>query len=276
MRRAVPAAGLAFGAACIAGGARADDLFAVRGGSLYRVDTADRTASLIGTVSENRIGAITMLNGELFGIDADTDTLISIDQRTATAATIGRLGYDASFATGLAAVGGRLVGTDDSVQNDGITTNLFEIDSATGGSTLIGDTGAELIVGLSSNRTGQLFGLNGRSGFEELFFISPSTGSGVLIRPQGLLSTPTLGGIAFGQSDRLWTISTPDPAGFDAILLEIDLATGTAASFGTISGFVTSGEVTGLTAVPTPPGAAALAAGGLLASRRRRARTASR
>ncbi|MCP4900719.1 MAG: hypothetical protein GY906_27460 [bacterium] len=117
------------------------------GSSLYTVDPADGTSTLVGAISNATclvsIGIDT--SGNLYGVDLVVDSLIAIDKGTGAGTVVGALGYDANFGQGM-----------DFDHDDG-TCYLFAFNggafvpelrtcnTATGATTLVGTIGTVLL-----------------------------------------------------------------------------------------------------------------------------------
>ncbi len=66
---------------------------------------------------------------------------------------------------------------------DGVTTNLFTINTGTGAATVVGATGTALMIDIAINNSGQMFGMD--IGTDSLYTINTATGAATLIGPIG-------------------------------------------------------------------------------------------
>ena len=66
---------------------------------------------------------------------------------------------------------------------DGVTTNLYTIDTGTGALTLVGATGTALMIDIAINNSGQMYGMD--IGTDSLYTINTATGAATLIGPIG-------------------------------------------------------------------------------------------
>jgi hypothetical protein len=119
------------------------DNFGPRTSTLYTIDLATATTTLVGPLSA-MIRDITIdANGLMYGVDSDADTLVAIDKTTAATQTIGSLGIDAAFGQGLdfdAETGVLYLASADS---NAIAT-MYTVDPLTGATTPIGQMGGEV------------------------------------------------------------------------------------------------------------------------------------
>lgn len=248
----------------LSAGACADELWAIRGGELFTIDTESLTAELVGFTGFTNIGGLAFdADGKLYGMDSQSNQLISIDVSDASATVIGGGGYDPSFSMGM----GFDPTTDTlyaSAAGAGTSSQFLSIDSQTGMGTLISDTPAATIVGLDADASGQIWAVDGASSREELIKIDKVTGAVEVIAPQSLADFGDIGGFDIGPSGTFWAINSSNYE-----LLSIDPETGVGTSLGLISGIPTGGFVTGIASIPTP--ATALLLLPLVLHRRRRA-----
>ena len=80
----------------------------------------------------------------------------------------------------------------------------------TGAGTLVGEAATNsgtAIVGLECDFAGQLWGIDGGGGHEELIKINKTTGAATVIGPQGLAAYPSIGGFAIGRSGTFWAVT---------------------------------------------------------------------
>jgi hypothetical protein len=252
---------------CIAGHARADELWAVEAGRLYVVDTDALTATLIGDTGITRVGGLAFNgSGVLYGIDTDTDQLVRISTLDGSASAVGGMGFDASFSMGL----GYDATTDTlfaSASGAGLSSRLITIDERDGSGSLIGETMAEAIVGLDTDGSGQLWGIDGD--LEHLLRIDKASGGIEVMSDGGLRDFDRIGGFEITPSGNFWAINA-SVGGPRYELVFIDPDTGLGTVHGDIAGFSGIGGVTGLAAIPAPGTAAVLALGSLAVLRRRR------
>lgn len=265
---------LLFVATIAAASARADVLWAIQDGNLYRVRTASRTAELIGPTGVGRIGGIALTpDGALYGTDTDRDDLIIIDTSTGTASTIGHTGFSIGFTSGIA-----YDSTNDSIYGScsgrHLASRLIQIDPFSGDGTNIADTVAWGIAGLDFDASGQLWGVDSETGRDELFRIDELTGELSIVAPQGLSEFKNIGALAIDPSGRFWSIDNRYEDGQELVL--IDPVTGTGRAMGIISGFVDGKVVTGLTSVPAPSPLVVLALGALVTRRSRASQSRDR
>ncbi|MEO5558034.1 MAG: DUF4394 domain-containing protein [Dokdonella sp.] len=112
------------------------------GQTLSTIDAATGATTLIGTISgltvADSISAIAVnASGQMYGIDRNSDVLVTIDKATAVATTVGALGIDTSNVAGLAFdyAAGILYFADNP------THSMYTINTTTGATTLIGQIG---------------------------------------------------------------------------------------------------------------------------------------
>ena len=141
---------------------------------------------------------------------------------------------------------------------------LVTYSKTNGSAGTVGDTTASALIGLDFDSSGQLWGIDGETGVEQLVRIDKTNGAITVIGPGGLLDFPTIGAFDIGPTGTFWAVH-----GTDLELLSIDPSTGLAISFGNITGIQLGGFMTGLASLPGP-GAAYLLCLGTLALRRRR------
>ncbi len=244
---------------------RADILYGVKADALYMIDTDTVTGSFIGSVGFSGVGGLAFGNdGTLYGIASTTNRLIEIDILTGDGSSVGATGRPISFTTGL----GNDPTTDtlygNTEEGAGQSSFLVTYSKTNGFATTVGDTAASALVGLDFDSSGQLWGIDGEPGIEQLVRIDKVDGSVTVIGPGGLLDFPNIATFDIGPSGTFWAVH-----GTDLELLSIDPSTGLATSFGNITGIQLGGFMTGLASVPGP-GPAYLLCLGTLALRRRR------
>lgn len=178
--------------------------------------------SVVWTVSL-MIASAKPAGATLVTIDADSQTLYSIDRETAVVTRIGRTETDEQdvFA-GLAydPVGDILYATTTG------TDRLYRIDYTTGKATLIGDLGASLMHGLAYDPcTVTLLGTFGQSEGDGLYSIDVSTGAATLIGHIGFFDADhrnTVHGLAVDPENRVLYGIVAGPAPDWSALIEID------------------------------------------------------
>lgn len=231
-----------------------DVLHGVLGGrTLVRIDTATLAATAIGTIGFSSVGGLTFGNdGTLFGLSTSgTDTLVRVDRNSGVGTAVGPVGVPTNFSTGMA----NDPTTDTLVavtgQGTGYSSMLVTLSKQTGGVlTTIGDTMANAIVGLDFDGAGQLWGIDGGGGNEELIRIDVRSAALTRVGPQGLAQYPNIGCFDVGPSGTLWAINSGS-AGPE--LLSIDANSGSGTNRGVLTGLA-SGVLTGLTSDSTLTG----------------------
>jgi hypothetical protein len=129
--------------------------------SLYRVDPATGTLTLIGPTGIASIVATSMSAGVLYAMDA-ANSVYSINPTSGAASLIGSSGLgalDPNFSNGLAASGSTLYYILEMGGASPMASSLFRIDTATGAATFVGLTGASGIQG-AGFAGGQLYGFS--------------------------------------------------------------------------------------------------------------------
>jgi len=245
---------------------QADLLYGVKGDFLVTIDTDTVTGSVIGAVGFTGVGGLAFGNdGTLYGIASTGDRLITIDLATGAGSLVGPVGRPISFSTGL----GNDPTTDTlyGVTTEGAAQSSFLVTySKTNGlAGTVGDTTASALIALDFDRSGQLWGIDGEPGVEQLVRIDKSNGAITVIGPGGLLDFPTIGAFEIGPSGTFWAVH-----GTGLELLSINPLTGLATSLGNITGLPGGGVLTGLASLPGPGTAYLLCLGALVLRRRRR------
>jgi hypothetical protein len=209
--------------------------------SLYDIDIATGTKTLIGTVSMNAgtTGGLARdpATGTIYLSSSSLDTLFTLDLATGTATSVGFYGTTTVVMQGL---------EWDSTQNTlwgGSNGDLFQIDPLTGVATQVGTSGLTSFTNLGYvPATDSLYATNSTT---ELFYsVDRATGLMTAIGPLGPASTNP-NGIAYDTDNGVMYMvdnSTDN-------LCTIDLATGAA----TIVGSTGSGNLLGLVYLPDPP-----------------------
>lgn len=201
---------------------------------LYRIDLATGVATPVGngTGSEGIEGLTFGPACEtLYGVDDVKDRLVTCDVKTGSCASVGSLGVDVTD-TGLAfGNNGKIYMSTDAPKNP---IRFFEVDSATGFATWIGNQGTE-ITGLAANTFG-IWGLGG-DGKDDLVVLNPGTGKATTI---GKLGKVTLqdGGLDFDRDNTLYGLNDLGPgvpsSGRGSQLFKIDVVTGAATVVATL------------------------------------------
>lgn len=201
---------------------------------LYRIDLATGVATPIGngTGFEGIEGLAFGPRCEtLYGVDDVKDRLVTCDIQTGSCASVGSLGVDVTD-TGLAyGNNGKLYMSTDAPKNP---IRMFEVDTATGFATWIGNQGTE-VTGLAANPFG-FWGLGG-DGKDNLVIVSPGTGKAT---PVGKLGKVTLqdGGLDFDRDGTLFGVNDLGPgspsSGRASQLFKIDVQTGGATVVATL------------------------------------------
>lgn len=171
-------------------------------------------------------------NGNLYGMDDASKTLLRIDRTTGVALPVdGREGNTGLSRTSNFDFGltfdcvGNLYASSDSRRS------LYRLDVNTGAATLVGGEGAlgAAITGLAARYDG-VYGI-GSSGDENLYRIDVDTGRATLIGPLGGGLRFTDGGLDFDAGGVLWGVAdmtgtsiTPEPS----VVFTIDPVTGAA------------------------------------------------
>jgi hypothetical protein len=245
----------AIGAASVS---RADLLYTVNGSSLFVVDTDQPApeARRIGSLGPNRVGGIAFgTDGKLYGVSTITNKLLRIDPRTGAATPIGsKMAPTVTLSTDIACcdpASDALWGAADFDPN----TVLFKIEPATGATAEQHQLTSGGIVGLAFDRTGQLWGIDGRfDTHEQLVQIDTKTGQVREVAPKGLADFADIGGLAIGPSG-FWALNS-NQSGVQ--LLSIDPVMGKVSSAKPINGLRGDLGVFGLVAGPVIPEPSAL------------------
>jgi hypothetical protein len=189
-------------AAQIAYSVRSDGPTASQDDILYSIDLQTGKATKIGSAAGfEDVESLSFDPGcrKLYGVDDETDQLVSCSLDSGACTAVGPLGVDITD-TGLAyAADGFLYMSTDAPKHP---TNLYRVDPQTGHATLIGDQGQE-VTGLAANRT-DVYGLGG-DGMMNLVKLNLATGKAT---PIGALKNVTLvdGGLDFDADGTLWGI----------------------------------------------------------------------
>lgn len=152
-----------------------DTLFGFDGGDgLYSLDRLSGAYTPVGSGSPVNIAglAIQPTTFDLFGISINGGSLWSIDKTTGAATLIGPPIGSLTFGHGLAfAPDGTLYATDTSGAG---TSSLYTLDLLTGDAVLVGEIDRDVVVGLTFNASGVLFGSD--NGTNSLITIDRFTG----------------------------------------------------------------------------------------------------
>lgn len=202
---------------------------------LYRIDLATGVATPVGggTGFEGIEGLTFGPRCEtLYGVDDVKDRLVTCNVQTGACTSVGNLGVDVTD-TGLAfANNGKLYMSTDAPKNP---IRLFEVDTATGFATWIGNQGTE-VTGLAANPFG-IWGLGG-DGKDNLVVVTPGTGKATPIGPLGKAVTLQDGGLDFDLDRTLYGLNDLGPgspsSGRASQLFKIDVQTGSATVVATL------------------------------------------
>jgi hypothetical protein len=237
---------------------RADSLFTVNGSSLYVVNTTTMTAERLGSLGSYRVGGLALgADGQLFGISTMANQLVTIDidpqakRVTTSPINSNRLNEQITLSTDIACDPTDLVNRFFAVADFDPNTELFSIDAASAQTTRIANLGTGGIVGLAFDRSGQLWGIDGRFDTQEqLVKIDKTTGAVDRVGNRGLTEFPEIGGLAIGATGLFWALNS---RGRNVELIEINNETGTAQNKGIIAGLRGDLGVFGLVAaIPEP------------------------
>lgn len=213
--------------------------------ALHRIELSNGAAAKVGDVraSENQApyadveGLAMNADGQLFGIDDASKTLLRVDSNTGRSTPVdGREGNtglprNSNFDFGLSFdCTGALYASSDSRRS------LYRLDPATGAAVLVGSEGSlgAQITGLAARWDG-LYGI-GSNGDENLYKIDPQTGTATLIGSLGGGLRFADGGLDFDASGNLWAIADMTGGSVNAepsLVLQIDPSTGVAERVGT-------------------------------------------
>ena len=241
-------------ASSIAATAHSDILFGIqRGIHLVSIDTQTLTGQIIGNTGATMIGGLAVNDvGRLYGLVTTNSTLIRIDRSTGAGSLVGFTGRPTTTSAGLAfdATSDVLYGTTTEGTGD-FSDFLVTIDKSTAATSSVGNMAANAIVGMEFDSDGQLWGVEGGIGAEQLVRIDKLTGAITVVSPAGLASFPDIAGLTIGPSGTFWAVDAGNR------LVSIDPATGTGSVLGTING-LGSDLITGLSAVVPEPSAMVL------------------
>jgi hypothetical protein len=219
---------------------------------LYSIDLQTGKATKIGTaVGFEDVESLAFDPGchTLYGVDDETDQLVTCNVEDGTCTPVGPLGVNITD-TGLAfGPEGILYMSTDAPKKP---TNFYRITVKTGHATLLGDQGQE-VTGLAGNRTG-VYGLGG-DGMSNLVKMNLPLGKAVKIGP---LKNVTLvdGGLDFDAENALWGIhdGSVGRVGYSQTF-KIDVATGTATVIAPVKDAVTGANLDGFESLAIVDGA---------------------
>jgi len=219
---------------------------------LYSIDLPTGKATRIGTaVGFEDVESLTFDPGchVLYGIDDETDQLVTCDIVEGTCTAVGPLGVDITD-TGLAfGPDGILYMSTDAPKKP---TNFYRIVPRTGRAILLGDQGQE-VTGLAGNRTG-VYGLGG-DGMSNLVKMNLPLGKAVKIGP---LKNVILadGGLDFDAENALWGIhdGSVGRVGYSQTF-KLDTSTGTATVVAPVKDAVTGSTLDGFESLAIADGA---------------------
>lgn len=121
----------------------------------------------------------------LYAVDNTTRQLGTLNKTTAvftSLVTITGLGATENI-TGLAFQTSYAAGPVYLSAGDGVTTNIYTINTTTGAATVVGPTGTALMIDIAINSAGQMYGMD--IGTDSLYTINTGTGAATLIGPTG-------------------------------------------------------------------------------------------
>lgn len=156
----------------------------------------------------------------LYGIENDSNTLITIDPVTGLGTSTGVTvtGIDNSPDMAFAADGTLYVWNDPSADD------LYTVDLMTGVATLVGESGiSTAALGLDINSAGTIFAKSGTA----VYTIDPTTGAATFL--VSITGADPGNALAFDAADTLYTL---ERAGGDSLIYTIDLTTGVATLVG--------------------------------------------
>lgn len=222
-----------------------DILYGALGGhTLIRIDTSTQVSTVIGPIGFSAVGGLAFGNdGTLYGITTTNDVLLKIDLKTGKGQTLGAVGAPVTFSTGLGndPAADLLYGT--TTQGVGFSSLLVTYSKTTGKVTTVADTRTSGIVGLGFDAAGQLYGIDGGGGHEELVRINKTTAATVVVGAKGLAAYSGIGCFDIGPSGTFWAIHATGSA---YQLVSIKPSTGAPTLVGTLRGVTASGGLTGL------------------------------
>lgn len=178
---------------------------------LVRFDLSTGVGTVVGTGLGTGHGDVDGLAfsgaGQLYGVDDDTNRLLSINHTTGVATEVGSLGTGSFNDMGLAFIGNTLY---MSSTTGGGLGSLFSVNTATGAATLIGDFAAGVRVRSLGSYNGVLYGW---SNTDTLLNINTTTGVPTTIGAFGF-SSPTVGRDGMDidpATGTIWSIGDSEP-----------------------------------------------------------------
>lgn len=195
--------------------------------NLYQIDLANGNTTRIGPVGYIDIEGLGLdANGQLFGVDDDTNTLVSINKQTGAAFPVaglsGNLRLNATqlydFGLTFTCDGLALLTADN-------TRQIYSLSKQTGVATMLGNSGPSL-TGLAAWGD-TVYGL-GDQNQPNLYRVDATTGAATLIGPLTNAAPYTDGGLDFDADGQLWAVTDRSNAGQLSQVLKIDKITGVA------------------------------------------------
>ena len=180
-----------------------------------------------GTTSVGPLGfgrveglAFDPLSTTLYGADADSGQLLTIDTGTGAGTAVGSIGFTEVYGLAFDPNAGVLYGVA------GPSAHLLTIDPVSGAGTLVGPTGLPTIRGLAFDAAGgTLYGIQTQGIVSRLAMLDPSTGAGT---PVGYLMHPDTGrGYLFELQPVTYCTAGVSSSGCRAALSACGLASGT-------------------------------------------------
>lgn len=199
-------------------------LFGTDSTNLYSIDRATGATTTVGPLGTNGVSGLAFDpdTNTLFGLDASTDTLVTVNTTTGAATTVGPLGVD------FASCGLAYDSVNDILYASRTFGQLYSINTVTGAATLIGGSGDSL-VGLTFDPNSQtLYGVVAGGATDRLHTVNPANGAQT---PVGDLTIdPALVGLAYDfAEDVLFMV---DPTSDN--LYSINVSTGEATEVGPV------------------------------------------
>lgn len=156
-------------------GDNATSLFATpNGGSLYRIDVVNKTATAIGSYLRASIDGLAYNENTDVLYATDDQSLYTVSTTTGAETLIGSLGTSAMWALDYDSSLNRLIGVDNT------TNSMYYIDMATAAKTLVGSTGSYRITDIwYDSASGSMFGVG--NGPNQLYTLNTLTGTATVI-----------------------------------------------------------------------------------------------
>lgn len=168
-------------------------------------------------------GLATSAGGTIYGVDDETDTLVTINTSTAVATAVGS--GDGNLGVDVNGVGLAFDAAGDLWMTSENTNALYSVNPATGGATLIDDTHDPDITGLAACGT-LLFGL--ADNVSQFASLDPVTGASTIIGGLNNVTVPDDGGLTFAGNGVLFGVSDDDEGAGTSEIFTIDILTGNA------------------------------------------------